>query len=107
MQNPTVEVQQSTILAQLPLTSSSSCIVCIVVLTPTQRSPIEKYGIPQVLTGQNITTIEQMCTILDQIQSLSAQLQDVVNIGKALRVQHVNVNAIIADNIENCLDHSI
>jgi|GEM_PF-4246915 len=109
MQNPTVEVQQSTILAQLPLTSasSSSCIVCIVVLTPTQRSPFEKYGIPQVLTSQNITTIEQMCTILDQIQSLSAQLQDVVNIGKALRVQHVDVNAIIADNIENCLDHSI
>jgi hypothetical protein len=57
---PTVKVQQSTILAQSPLTSaSSSCITCIDVLTPTQRSPFEKYGIPQVLTGQNITTIEQ------------------------------------------------
>ena len=48
-----------------------------------------------------------MCTILDQIQSLSTQLQDIVNIGKALGVQHVNVNATIVDNIANCLDRSI
>jgi outer membrane receptor for monomeric catechols len=60
MQNPTVEAQRSTTLAQPPLTSaSSSCITSNDVLAPTQRSAFEKYGIPQVLTGQNITTIEQ------------------------------------------------
>jgi len=108
--NPTIEVQRSTATAQPPLTPTrGSCTACFVPLTTAQIREFE--GILQhrsfVVFGRNLTTVEQLCTLLENIVGQGRDpIEDITRVNELLgSVQGLSSTTI--DNITNCLTRAV
>ncbi|MGA7900760.1 MAG: hypothetical protein WCA39_18085 [Nitrososphaeraceae archaeon] len=104
--NPTIEVQRSTAAEQPPLTSTrGNCTACFDPLTPAQTREFE--GILQhrsiTVFGRSITTIEQLCTLLENIADQGRDPIDAIEAATGLLMDVQGVSSITVSNLETCL----
>jgi hypothetical protein len=93
--NPTIEVQRATT-TQPPLTGET-CAECFDPLSAQQISEFESF-LPDIFDDSTVTTIEQMCEILDDIQEPASIIDD---ISEALT--SIQVDQDIVSDIKSCL----
>jgi hypothetical protein len=104
--NPTIEVQRSTATAQPPLTTTrGNCTACFDPLTPAQI--VEFEGILQhrsiTVFGRNITTIEQLCTLLENIHGQGRDPIEAIEAAADLLGNVQGVSSTTVSNITTCL----
>jgi hypothetical protein len=104
--NPTIEVQRSTATAQPPLTTTrGNCTACFDPLTPAQIAEFE--GILQhrsiTVFGRNITTIEQLCTLLENIHGQGRDPIEAIEAAADLLGNVQGVSSTTVSNITTCL----
>jgi hypothetical protein len=103
--NPTIEVQRPTATAQPPLTTTrGNCTACFDPLTPAQIREFE--GILQhrstTVFGRNITTIEEVCTLLENIVGQGGDpIEDITAVNELLGSVQGLSSATIS-NITTC-----
>jgi hypothetical protein len=105
--NPNIEVQRSTAAtAQPPLTTTrGNCTACFNPLTPAQKSEYE--GILQhrsiAVFGRNITTVEQLCTLLGNIVGQGRDPTEAIEAAAELFEDIQGVSSATVSNITTCL----
>jgi hypothetical protein len=104
--NPTIEVQRSTATAQPPLTTTrGNCTACFDPLTPAQI--VEFEGILQhrsiTVFGRDITTIEQLCTLLENIHGQGRDPIEAIEAAADLLGNVQGVSSTTVSNITTCL----
>jgi hypothetical protein len=102
--NPTIEVQRST--SQPPLTTArGNCTACFDPLTPAQIREFE--GILQhrstTVFGRNITTVEQLCTLLENIVGQGRDPIEAITAVNELLGNVQGVSSATISNITTCL----
>jgi hypothetical protein len=108
--NPNIEVQRSTTTAQPPLsTTRRNCTACFDPLTLAQIREFE--GILQhrspVVLGANITTIEQLCALLENIVGQGDDPVEAIQEVNELLGSIQGLSSATIDNITNCLTRAV
>ncbi|HEY7082708.1 MAG TPA: hypothetical protein VH500_23705 [Nitrososphaeraceae archaeon] len=105
--NPTIEVQRST--SQPPLTTTrGNCTACFDPLTPAQITEFEttlRHN-SMAIFGKNITTIEQLCTFLENIFLQGESPIVAIETATELLKNVQGVSSTTVSNIETCLDRT-
>jgi hypothetical protein len=103
--NPSIEVQRATTTAQPPLTSTGgNCTACFDTLNATQKSDFESnlQNKSMVFFGVQINTIEQLCTLLEQVAANGNSARTASEITTVQRLL-VDVPLVTSENIGKCL----
>ena len=93
--NPTIELQRATT-TQPPLTGET-CAGCFDPLSAQQISELES-RLPDIFDDSTVTTIEDMCEILDDIQEPTSLLEDITD-----ALTSMQVDQDIVSDISSCL----
>jgi hypothetical protein len=106
--NPTIEVQRQSTTAQPPLTTTrGNCTACFDPLTPGQKSDFESVvhsRFSTVFPGTNITTIEQLCTFLENIVLQGEDPIEATELIQSILTEEVEgVSPGTASNITSCV----
>jgi len=104
--NPSIEVQRSTATAQPSLTSSrGNCTACFDPLTPAQIAEFEGTLQHRSITvfGRNITTIEQLCTLLENVHGQGRDPIEAIEAAADLLGNVQGVSSTTISNITTCL----
>lgn len=104
--NPTIEVQRSTATAQPPLTTTrGNCTACFDPLTSAQLREYESILQHRSVTvfGRNITTVEQLCTLFENIVLQGRDPIAAIEAATNLLEDVQGVSSATASNITTCL----
>lgn len=107
--NPAIEVQRVITTAQPPLTTTrGNCTACFDPLNATQKSEFERIVQDQSMAafGAQINTIEQLCTLLENIAS-NGSPANALDIVQALLVEDPGLSTDTIQNIRNCLGRAL